>query len=136
MNMEWIAVTPDTMPPDGMIVIVSGFYEEFGEKRRWVERDVRYSTQNGWERKSPINREWVLYPDKSEIMYWAEEPRVEKYRTGCSESYIEPYGEDPCIICGKCGKPQRIYVTWETRFVEELEFDCCECGARNVISIH
>ena len=55
-----------------------------------------------------------------------------------TKSYWE-YGDDfgdeikAQICCGKCGAKQPIYLHEETDFVEDLVFDCCECGERNVL---
>ena len=44
--------------------------------------------------------------------------------------------DEAVILCGKCGEHQKIFLTKATGFVEELEFECCSCGSRNILSAH
>lgn len=37
------------------------------------------------------------------------------------------------VRCGKCDSRQPIYLHEETGLVEDIVFDCCECGERNVL---
>lgn len=72
--MEWIKVTPETMPPENTDLLVTIFYGDCEEPVYGVWADVRWSVKNGWQYLSnawdsvwsPVEdgeiTHWMLYP--------------------------------------------------------------------------
>lgn len=74
--MEWIKVTPETMPPDGEAVIVS-VKHDFGDGHigKWTEANIRHTQGKGWEYlANSYDNEWWYYSGGRDITYWAHMP--------------------------------------------------------------
>lgn len=69
--MNWIKVTPETMPPEMDEVFVT-VEDENG--KRYVMSDCRYNPQYGWEwQQEPCYEYWVDVSDK--VTHWMPYPK-------------------------------------------------------------
>lgn len=74
--MEWVKISPDTMPPDMEPLIVS-VRQDFGsgEIGKCVSQNVRYRTKNGWEYLvDSYNNKWSDFRNSNEITHWMKIP--------------------------------------------------------------
>lgn len=74
--MDWIKVTPETMPPDMEPVFVS-ITHDFGKGKigRWTLAQIRYNPQKGWEYQcDAYNNEWFYCSNPREITHWMPYP--------------------------------------------------------------
>lgn len=72
----WRRVTPETMPPDMVPVFVSITHDYGGGAiGKWVDAQVRYNPDNGWEYLcDAYNLRWTYYSSSKEITHWMPYP--------------------------------------------------------------
>lgn len=72
--MEWIRVTPETMPPDMVPVLVTVTHNLKDESiKKYTVADIRYNHQNGWEFLSnSCFGIWGQYTDN--VTHWMPMP--------------------------------------------------------------
>lgn len=70
--MDWIKVTPETMPPERENVLVTIRYDDSDEKFVWA--DVRWSKDVGWEYlASSFDDIWTSVD--GEVTHWMPYPK-------------------------------------------------------------
>lgn len=72
--MDWIKVTPETIPPQGETVLATILYTDTDDPKRVVWADVRWSEDDGWEYLS-CAWDYIWSPIEGEVTHWMPMPK-------------------------------------------------------------